>query len=108
MTQMIESLSALTTIPKKHLDKLLNKVYLCVGDAIEEALIENKNISEIDIGIGTLVVKFDVDNIYYKFIPNQNMTNVIKSTIINKQNMLTRTIESNLVNRIVNVYKDIL
>lgn len=108
MTQMIESLSALTTIPKKHLDKLLNKVYLCIGDAIEEALIENKNMSEIDIGIGTLVVRFDTNNIYYKFIPNQDMTNTIKSTIVNKQNMLTRTVESNLVNRIVNVYKDIL
>ena len=44
---MIENLSTLTTIPKKHLERLLNKVFLCIGDAVEETVLKNEKLTKI-------------------------------------------------------------
>ena len=62
---MIENLSTLTTIPKKHLERLLNKVFLCIGDAVEETVLKNEKLTKIDIGIGTLVISIYDDVLKY-------------------------------------------
>lgn len=105
---MIENLSTLTTIPKKHLERLLNKVFLCIGDAVEEIVLKNEKLTEIDIGIGTLVISIYDDMLKYKFIPNNRLDKVVKSTVVEKKNSLTREIDDNLANKIINVYKDML
>lgn len=105
---MIENLSTLTTIPKKHLERLLSKVFLCIGDAVEETVIKNEKLTEIDIGIGTLVISIYNDTLKYKFVPSNRLDKVVKSTVVEKKNNLTREIEDNLANKIINVYKDML
>ena len=108
MNKLLEDLSILTTIPQKTLEKLVDKTYLCINSSVEETLLEDKNISEIDIGIGYLYILLDYEGIKNKFIPNQKLEDSIKKTFINKSNMLENTLEISLVDRISNTYKDLL
>ena len=111
MNDLIKELSTLTTIAPKHLTKLLDKVYYCINDCVEENLVINdEEVVDIDIAIGTLSIKVDGGRILYKFKPSEKLENTVKDTIINRKNLLTDTdaIEINTVNKITDMYKDFI
>lgn len=108
MTDLIKDLSTLTTIPEKALQKLNNKSYYCINEAVLETLLAKKELVEINIGIGTLYIQLLDNSVKYKFIPSPEMEKNIKNTVINNQNSLQNVLESSLVNKIINTYKDLL
>lgn len=105
MVNMIENLSTLTTIPEKYLTKLFDKIYYVMSDAVVETALLNKEITEIDIGIGTLLISANKSEIKYKFVPNKKLEQTIKSAVINRRNILANTLESNIVDKITDTYK---
>ena len=105
MVNMIENLSTLTTIPEKYLTKLFDKIYYVMSDAVVETALLDKEITEIDIGIGTLLISANKSEIKYKFVPNKKLEQTIKSAVINKRNILANTLESNIVDKITDTYK---
>lgn len=108
MINLIEDISKLTTIPEKVLTKLVEKVYFCVSNAVEEAVLAQEKVLEIDTGVGILLIKLNSDNVRYKFIPNKELETSIKNTILNKKNLLQDTLETTLVTRIINTYKELI
>lgn len=107
-SNVIKELNILTTISENTLNKLLDKVYYIISDTIEESLLNNQDIAECDIGLGTLMIKLCGEEVKFKFIPNAKLQEIVKSTIVNKKNLLSATIEKTLVDRITNTYKDLL
>lgn len=105
---LIEDISKLTTISDTVLNKLISKAFYCISDIIEDAVLENKKVVDIEIGIGTLYLELNSDNVRYKFIPNKDLESAVKNTIINKRNLLQDTLEMTLVSRITDTYKDLL
>ena len=105
---LIQDLSKLTTISTETLDKLFEKIYYIISDNIVEAMIKEKDVTEVDIGIGTLIIRICGDDIKFKFIPNAKLQEVVKTTIVTKENKLTSVVEKVLVERITNTYKDLL
>ena len=108
MNSLINDISKLTTIPINVLTKLVDKAFYCISDIVDDAIIEHKKIIDIDIGIGTLYLEINSENVRYKFVPNKELETAIKSTVLNKQNLLRDTLEMTLVNRITNTYKELL
>jgi|LSQX01.2.fsa_nt_gb hypothetical protein len=108
MNNLIEDISKLTTIPDKVLNKLVSKSFYCISDIIEDAILENKKVVEIEIGIGTLYLELNSDNVRYKFIPNKELESAVKNTIVNKRNLLQDTLEMILVNRVTDTYKELV
>lgn len=107
MSNLNEKLSILTTIPEKSLSKLTEKSYYVVSDIILEDIMNDKDVSEIDIGIGTIIIQHSGDSIKYKFIPSKNLDMTVKSTIINKKNTLEYILEQTLKDKVTNTYKDL-
>lgn len=107
-TNLIQDLSILTTINTESLNKLLDRVYYIISDNLVEAMINEKDIAEIDIGIGTLMVRISGDDIKFKFVPNAKLQEVAKTTIVNKENKLISVVEKSLVDKITRTYKDLL
>lgn len=107
MSNLNEKLSILTTIPEKSLSKLTEKSYYVVSDIILEDIMNDKDVSEIDIGIGTIVIQHSGDSIKYKFIPSRNLDITVKSTVINKKNTLEYILEQTLKDKVTNTYKDL-
>lgn len=107
MTNILNDVSVLTTIPEKTLSKLNEKVIYCINEAVAEAVADGKEITELDLGIGTLLIKNDADCPKYKFIPSEILQMTVTSTVNNKLNLLEDVLCESLKNRIINVYKDI-
>ncbi len=108
MTNIIEDLSALTTIPECSLKKLSDKVNWCICNAMQEAIIQREATAQIDLDFGMLVLSIENDEIHYKFIPKSNLEEALKETINSGENPLINTAEKCLVNKIIRTYKDFI
>lgn len=108
MDNIITNLSTLTTIPKETLNKLYDNMSWCICDSVYQNILRYENLTEMDIGIGTLYILRDGDDVKYKFKPSVKLETAIKDTIINKNNPLQIKLETSLINKINHTYKDII
>ncbi len=83
---LINNVATLTTIPEKYLYKLVEKSLYAISDAVAQSQIAESKITDIDIGIGTLSIKIAANLIEYHFTPSETV----------------------VVDKVTNVYKDIL
>lgn len=108
MTSIINDLSTLTTIPEESLNRLVNLSECCICDAVEETRLRNQEVCEIDLGVGVLYILVSNEVVKYKFIPSKKLEVNINDTIRKGTNSMTNFVESTLVNKILNTYKDML
>jgi ribosomal protein L17 len=104
---IIEDTAVLTTIPEKAIKKLIEKMVYAINEAVVEARIMGEDTLQMDIGLGTLLIKLSNDSIQYKFIPGDKLEESVKNTFINKQNLLEDALDASLVNKLTNIYKDL-
>ena len=64
MTDIIKDMSTLTTISEKSLHELMKKEEYCIVSAIFENMKNNEVLTELDIGIGKLLVKIENNSKY--------------------------------------------
>lgn len=105
MYDIINDLATITTVPNSSLDKLVNKANWCISHCVNECMINDKDVVEMDIGIGKLYIKLD-NNLKYKFIPSDNLSKCINDTIQNKKSPLICAAEESLSCRLRDTYKD--
>ena len=108
MINVISDVASLTSIPEKNLLKLVQKTLYCINDSVEESVLTNQDITELDIGIGKLLIKTEMDKISYRFIPSELLEQSLKETVINKKNLLTTNLESKTIGKITDMYKELL
>ena len=107
-SNLIKDLSTLSTIKEKDLVKLLNKAVYCINDSLEETTLAGNNVLIEDIGLGSLYISIENNEIKYKFIPSKDFESSILKTVVSKKNPLSDKLEDTLVKRISNAYKDLL
>lgn len=103
---LTEDLSTITTIQVTTLNKIIQKITWIIADAVENAVANKEDQVDIDIGIGIIKIKFDNQNVRYKFVPKQVLEETIAKTIVTEQNPLKIALETSLADKMVNVYKD--
>lgn len=106
-----EGVSKLTTIDESALRRLIELGKVVIIDELIEQLSngeEHGNVAKIDIGIGTLMIQFNMDSIKFKFAPNAKFEEDVENACIHKVNLLDAKVESTLKDRILNAYKDLL
>lgn len=110
MTNIIDDIATLTTIPDKALEKFFRKMIFCICEAVQENIIDENNIkdiTELDIGIGKLYIKHIGTDIKYRFQPNELFETAMLSTVTNKQNPLKDFLDKALSKKFTEVYKDL-
>lgn len=107
MSNIIEDVSKLTTIPEKTLNKLIQKVIYCICEQIQEDILEEKELSELDVGLGTIYIKYAGDEIKYKFIPNTELEKSVYNTVVKKLNLMETALNEALAKKFIDVYKDL-
>ena len=105
---MIEDVSLLTTIPQTTLEKLSGKVVYCICDSVEEATLKEDNSLALKIGIGTLRLEIKNDTVTYRFEPSKELEDSINRTIRDGKSPLENKVETTLVKKLLNTYKDFL
>ena len=108
MNNIVEDISTLTTIKEEYLNSLVAKSEWCICSYVENSILNKESITKIDIGIGSLSILVEDNTIKYKFIPSEQLENAIRTTIINDKNPLKLKLEKVLVDKIINVYKELL
>lgn len=108
MNKLRDDLSNLTTIPKQSLDRLADLSELCICSTVGESIALGENVSSINIGIGTLSILACDDCVKYKFSPSKTLEDRIVNMIKTGKNPLVDEIETKIIDRIVNTYKDLL
>ena len=107
MVNLVQDLAQLTTIPKLQLDNI-NKVQtslLC--HYVAEANKDGEGVVSADIGIGTLFIKLEGEEIKYKFIPSHKLENGVKYAAIHGESSLVIDTENIIKDRICKAYKDL-
>jgi hypothetical protein len=105
---LIKDLNSLTTIPESSLSKLLDISNWDICNCVEETTLQKDNLAKIDLGLGTLMILMEEDNIRYKFIPSRELEVNIKNTYLKKENPLKNNLEKSLVKKITEIYKEFL
>lgn len=108
MNKLTSDLSAITSISKLALDTLVDKSISCVCHTVQENLLSKEPLTSIDIGMGILYIKFEGNEIKYKFIPSKKLEESVSFTVLNKQSPLVFSLETALKDRIENTYKELL
>ena len=107
MTDLIEDLKTLTTIPRSALEQLSEKAEYIICHSLFESKLNNENFTEIDLGIGYLNILNEGDCIRYKFIPSSKLEKKIIATTNSDASPLTTEVESALRNKVMDVYKSL-
>lgn len=107
MESLNKDVAALTGLSSKNLKDLVLKYELCISNRVREDTMENKSLTELDLGFGKLYIKH-VDNlIQYKFIPDAKLEGMVTSAIKDPSFPLEKELEKALVNKITLLYKNL-
>lgn len=108
MNKLTKELETITTIPEQQLLKLVEKTMFCVCQDVKESILAKEPTTEIDVGVGTLTIQVANGEVKYRFVPSAKLNDAIIKTIKEGNSPLTLVAETNLKDRIINVYKDLL
>ena len=108
MINLIEDVSKLTTIPIKSLNSLSDTFIYCIIDAVKESKLNGEDTVNLDLGIGNICIKLLDKELKYKFIPSDKMNKGMSDLFNKGLNSLENVLESSLVDKIVNTYKDLI
>lgn len=103
---IVNDLSVVTRVPNKILEQLVEKTELCIGSAIHDALKAGETATVLNIGIGTLSV--DLVDMQCKFIPSKELRAVIKKSLTDNVDPLELVLEDALVQKLINIYDEVL
>lgn len=107
MKDALRDLSTTTTIPYFTLRKLFDRLSTVISYNVGESRIEKDDICELDIGIGTLLVLVNSDEIKYKFIPSKKLSESVVTAVQDGKFELITDMEDSLRKKVMNTYKDL-
>ena len=107
MTNIVNDVATLTTIPEKSLNKLEQKFIYAICEQIQEDILEDKEMSELNIGLGTLYIKYVGSEIKYKFVPSSELEKSVYNTVVKKLNSMETSLNEALAKKFIDVYKDL-
>ena len=104
---IVKEVALLTTIAERNIRKIIEKQIFAINEAVVEATLADTNVVELDIGIGTIVLRIEGEKVVYRFEPSAQLEESIKNSIINQQNLLEDALDDALVARLTHIYKEL-
>lgn len=109
--KIINDISVLTNIPTY----IIYNIFDIIEKEIQRELYESiilleKDKVDIDLGIGNLLIDADKDkgSLTYDFIPSKSLEKGIIKSLRNKENPIIDSVERNLKNKVLSLYKELI
>ena len=96
---IVKDLGILTKLPNKVLDELIEKINLCIGSEIHDALENDEQDITLNIGIGILSI--DLASMQCKFIPSKDLKATIKKCLATKPDPLELALSQELSEKLL-------
>lgn len=103
---LTKDMSVLTTVPVSNLKSLCEVANTSISHDVFESVQSGADETEVNIGIGTLVIKSTQDYIKYRFIPNRSLDDKIKSSV-EGNDPLSKAIEESFKSKLMTTYKEL-
>lgn len=107
MKDAIQDLATITTIPPYTLQMLMNKLAEIIAYEVKESKIEKDSYCEIGLSFGTLIISLINDEVKFKFIPSNKLSELIVEALTKEDFQLIQNAENSLRKKILNTYKDL-
>lgn len=105
---LIQDLSTLTTISTSNIERLISLSSNIITHDILEACNDDKEICNVDIGLGTLSFLISDNELRYKFIPSEEFEKQIIKAIKTGNSPICDIACDKLSSKILNTYKDFI
>lgn len=99
MTKLSKDLSTLTSISEDVFTRLCTKSNYCIAEAVHESQLNCDVLTSIDIGIGILDIKLDVNEFKYRFTPSKELKLYLNRVKNNSTSQLSTEIDKVLINK---------
>lgn len=97
----INDLGNLTKVPTKAINTLVEKLNLCIGSNLHDALLTKEDVAQINIGVGTLCVS--LSDMQCKFVPSKDLKAIIKRSISDGIDPLEFELEQTLIAKLCSI-----
>lgn len=108
MKDVLTDLSALCGVKRFNLDGLASQLTYLISHYITCARAEKTDVVELDIGIGTLILKLDDIEVKYKFIPSNQLSKEVINGYNSKDSVLIQKADKLIGQRINKTYRELL
>lgn len=105
---VIEKSSALSGVSIKALTKLKNYVNMIHSDDIYLDMHDGKSVFEIETFEGTILIKYENQEIKYKFIPSVDFNKLVATTIETNTSGLVKSLDNSVINAMSNIYENLI
>lgn len=102
-----EDLGNITNVSKHMYNQIFSKIIPVISHNLLEALNKGENTIVLDVGIGTLALKYFDNELKYKFEPSYKLEKVLSDTINSNKDYLLEEAETSLREKINSSYKDL-
>lgn len=104
MSNLMQDVSTLTNISENTLRKLNEIIRYCIYQNFLEDVLEDNEMTSLDLGIGTLYIKNDTE-LKFKFVPSDSFKKDLLNTKEKKLNLLEGKVSLKLNSKLLDVYQ---
>ena len=108
MNRLIDDINSLTSISKVALKDIATISEDAISHCVFEAISSKKSHCEVDIGVGILYIKYEGNEIRYRFVPSKRLEKNISHTISSQQSPIVTAVESSFKEKVEKAYKELV
>lgn len=108
MNNLISDVSRLSNIPLATLSKIQDLEKILIAQYVSESILTDQETTEIDIGLGKLLIRISDSEIKYKFIPSKILDQQLINTVNSKTSPLIDKLENSIQEKIMRTYKEMI
>lgn len=108
MENLIEDVSVLTDVSETLIKKFIPVSTYCISHAVFESLSKDETVTEIDIGIGQLLIKTDSTSVKYRFVPSKELEKSVKQSVTTGYSPMITKIDNSLQEKIERAFKELI
>ena len=109
MNNLISSICKVTTTPESTLQNILKTGNYCITSDVVNMYFSDNSMCEFDLLWGILQVHKEDDNtLKYVFKPSKNLEEMIRNSILNKEDPLIKALEDKINTKMLSTYKELL
>ena len=108
MNNLISDVSKLSNIPLATLFRIQDLEKILIAQYISESILIGQETTEIDTGLGKLLIRVSDSEIKYKFIPSKALDQQLINTVNSKTSPLIDKLENSVQEKIMRTYKEMI